>query len=186
MKSLSRLKNKYFAISGFFYLITYLSLMKIIITEDQKNNLFKPRNLESRYIKWNSEQPEITIDGQTYKVNQYDSEVKKQGVWVNEKTNIKELEQDYIKTKSFFKNIFNNLEIVNEDGYTNYMIGDEIMFQDPKNRYIYVNYNEILRVLSDQYSLGHWQIKGLIQIWMEITYKLGSLTPINYFFLTQV
>ena len=51
--------------------------MKIIITENQKNNLFKPRNIKSRYDKWNSEQP--IVDG--IQINQYNSEGKKTGLW---------------------------------------------------------------------------------------------------------
>ena len=45
--------------------------------KDLKEGLFKPRNLGPRYVKWNSEQPEI--DG--IKINQYDSEGKEIGVW---------------------------------------------------------------------------------------------------------
>ena len=43
----------------------------------ESNNLFKPRNIKSRYDKWNSEQP--IVDGKP--INQYDSEGKKTGLW---------------------------------------------------------------------------------------------------------
>jgi hypothetical protein len=148
--------------------------MKIIITENQKKNLFKPRNLESRYDKWNSEQPEITIDGHNFLLNQYDSEGNKNGLWVE---NPETIEQDYIKTKSFFKNIFDQLEIVENSKFTNYIIGNDIYFQDPKNGYLRVSDSRIWSILSDQYSLSYEQIQGLVSIWMEMTYKLGSLTP---------
>ena len=147
--------------------------MKIIITEDQKNNLFKPRNLD-RWDKWNKEQPEITIDGRLFKLNQYDSEGKKTGIWVENPETIK---QDYIRTKSFFKNIFNQLEVVDSGRNINYMIDDKIYFQDPKNGLLRTNYYRIWSILEDQYSLSYGQVQGLISIWMEMAYKLGSLTP---------
>ena len=50
--------------------------MKIIITEEQKKNLFKIRNLD-RWKIWNKEQPEV--DG--VRINQYDNEGRKQGYW---------------------------------------------------------------------------------------------------------
>ena len=43
-------------------------------------NLFKPRNLD-RWEKWNSEQPEKEVNGGIIKINQYDSEGRKQGYW---------------------------------------------------------------------------------------------------------
>lgn len=52
--------------------------MKIIITEEQKKNLFKVRNLD-RWEKWNSEQPEV--DG--VKINQYDENGEKTGLWIS-------------------------------------------------------------------------------------------------------
>lgn len=56
--------------------------MKIVITEEQKNNLFKPRNLSgenNRFLIWNKEQP--IVDGES--INQYDNEGKKQGKWID-------------------------------------------------------------------------------------------------------
>ena len=54
--------------------------MRILITEDQKNKLFIPRKLspdDNRYSEWNNSQP--IIDGK--RINQYDSEGRKQGIW---------------------------------------------------------------------------------------------------------
>ena len=150
--------------------------MKIIITEDQKKNLFKVRNLD-RWDKWNSEQPEINIDGQIIKINQYDSEGNKTGVWVEYPKILKTIEQDYNKTKSFMKNIFHQLEVKQSGENTNYMIDDKIYFQDPKNGLLRTNYYRIWSILEDQYSLSYGQVQGLISIWMEMAYKLGSLTP---------
>jgi hypothetical protein len=156
--------------------------MRIIITEEQKNNLFKPRNLDSRYDVWNKQQPEITIDGHNFLLNQYDSEGSEIGVWVESP---KTIEQDYIKTKSFMKNIFDQLEVKQSGKYTNYMIDDNIYFQDPKNGYLRVNCPRIWEILEDQYSLSYEQMKGLIRVWMEITYKLGSLKPFDSFLLDK-
>ena len=149
--------------------------MKIIITEEQQKNLFKVRNLD-RWEKWNSEQPEITIDGHKLLINQYDNEGNKTGLWVETPETI---EQDYIKTKSFFKDIFDNLEVKQSGKFINYIIGDDIYFQDQKNGYIRSDYKKIWKILEDQYSLNSLQIRGLVSIWMEMTYKLGSLTPYN-------
>ena len=152
--------------------------MKIIITEDQKKNLFKPRNLD-RWGKWNSEQPEITIDGHNFLLNQYDSDGNKTGVWVQYPETLKTIEQNYIKTKSFFKNMFNQLEVKQSGRYTNYMIDNDIYFQDPKNGYLWVDYHRVWLILMDRYSLNPQQIQGFIQIWMEMAYKLGPLTPLD-------
>ena len=141
--------------------------MKIIITEEQKNNLFKVRNLD-RWDKWNKEQPETTIDGRLFKLNQYDSEGKKTGVWIDGNISIEELKQDYIKTKSFMKNIFDQLTVVEYGRYTNYMIDDKIIFQDPKNGLFLVIYEKLWKILMDQYSLNRKQIQGLVRIWMEM------------------
>lgn len=150
--------------------------MKIIITEEQKNNLFKPRNLESRYDLWNRQQPEITIDGKVFKFNQYDSDGSEIGIWVE---NPEIIEQDYIKTESFMKNIFDKLEVVDYNVYTNYMIDYEVYFKNRKNGYLYVNFHRLWSILSHHYSLSYEQIPGLIRIWMEIVYGLGSLTPVR-------
>jgi len=152
--------------------------MKIIITEEQKKKLFVPRRLsgeDSRWAIWNKEQPYITIDDQTLKINQYDLNGKKIGLWVE---NPETIERLYIKTKPFMKNIFDNLEVFKKPNYTNYMIGDDIYFHDPKNEFLWVSYRKIWSILIEQYSLKGSQIQELIKIWMEITYKLGSLTPI--------
>jgi hypothetical protein len=151
--------------------------MRIIITEEQKKKLFIPRKLDgedSRWERWNKEQPTITLDSKIFKLNQYDPIGNQIGLWIE---NHETIEQDYIKTKSVMKNIFDNLEVFKKPNYTNYMIGDYIILQDLKNGYIRYNYEKIWLVLLDQYPLKDSQVNGLIKIWMEMTYKLGSLTP---------
>ena len=156
--------------------------MRIIITEEQKKKLFIPRKIEgegSRWEEWNKEQPTITLDSKIFKLNQYDPIGNQIGLWIE---NPETIEQDYIKTKSFMENIFDNLKL--KGGF--YMIGDDIYFQDPKNGYLWVNFYKIWLILSEQYSLKDLQIKGLIKIWMEITYGLGSLTPLEVSPLHQI
>jgi hypothetical protein len=79
---------------------------------------------------------------------------------------------------NFFDNIFDQIIIVDNISFVNYMIGNDIYLQDQKDGYLWVNYHKLWAVLSDQYSFVYRQIQGLIRIWMEITYKLGSLTPL--------
>ena len=77
------------------------------------------------------------------------------------------------------KNIFDNLKVVETNNRINYIIGDDIYLQDPKNGYLWFSYSKIWKILEDQYSLNSLQIRGLVSIWMEMTYGLGSLTPLE-------
>ena len=73
--------------------------------------------------------------------------------------------RDIIK---FFDNIFDQIIIIENIHFTNYMIDDKIYFQDPKNGYLRVNFREIWSILRDQYSLSYGQIQGLIQTMVEV------------------
>ena len=77
--------------------------------ESQKKNLFKVRNLD-RWDKWNSEQP--IVDG--VRINQYNSEGKKQGNWVEA---LEDMLYDYVITP------YLNGE---KHGVEKYYIGDEV------------------------------------------------------------
>jgi hypothetical protein len=112
--------------------------MRIIITEEQKNNLFKPRNLGSRYDVWNRQQPEVIVDGwkTRIKLNQYDENGKRVGIWCG---NPATFGVDYTETKPFLTNLFNKLSLrkdgVNdeifidgEDWVFNYKPGDDIIY----------------------------------------------------------
>ena len=81
----------------------------------------------------------------------------------------------------FFDNIFDQIIIVENIHFVNYMFGNNIYFQDQKNGYLWVNYLRIWSILGDQYSLSYGQIQGLIQIMVEVPYGLGPLTPVNMF-----
>jgi len=148
--------------------------MKIIITEDQKKKLFIPRKLSgegSRWSDWNKEQPTITLDNHTFKLNQYDQNGNKIGLWLDKPELIN---RNYSKTKEFLSNIFNNLII---DGNYYLFNGEKYLKQDLKNGYIFFKYYNFWTILNSQYSLSNGQIQDLIRIWMEMEYKLGSLTP---------
>ena len=145
--------------------------MRIIITEEQSKKLFIPRNIDKRYSDWNKSQSDITINGQILKLNRYDLDGNKIGLWLNDPTSII---ANYNKTKEFMSNIFNKLELKGKF----YMISDDrYMEQDLKNEYIWVSYGKIWGILSEQYSLSRGQVQDLMRVWMEEAYKLGSLTP---------
>jgi antitoxin component YwqK of YwqJK toxin-antitoxin module len=82
-----------------------------------ESNLFKPRNLGSRYDKWNSEQPEI--DG--VQINQYDNDGKKTGLWEynfhNGAKSLKHYENG--KLNGYAKYIWNNGNLSAEGIYGN-------------------------------------------------------------------
>jgi hypothetical protein len=149
--------------------------MKIIITEDQKNKLFIPRNIDKRYSDWNKDQPSITINGHLYELNQYDLDGNKIGLWLNDPTSII---ANYNKTKEFLSEIFDKLEL--KGRY--YKIGNKLYLeQELSNVYIWVSNKKIWFILREQYLLNYDQIQDLIRVWMEEVYKLGSLTPCRLF-----
>ena len=81
-----------------------------------------------------------------------------------------------IEIIKFFDNIFDQIIIVDKIRFVNYMIGNDIYFQDQKNGYLWVSYDKIWSILVDRYSLNYEQIQGLIRTMVEIPYGLGSLT----------
>ena len=152
--------------------------MKIIITEDQKNNLFRPRNLD-RWDKWNSEQPEI--DG--IKINQYNEDGKKIGLWlenVDSDNNFEQFKIDVENTKPIFESIFNYLDVVKVDGRINFMLNSEIILQKQKSNSLWCRYDKLwlpLQISIKNYS--DYRIQNLIKFWMEKNYKLGKLKPLE-------
>lgn len=65
----------FFDIGGDTKVYSFGKKLKPIVVENK--NLFKPRNLGPRYSKWNEEQ--AIVDG--IRINQYDSEGRKEGYW---------------------------------------------------------------------------------------------------------
>jgi hypothetical protein len=156
--------------------------MRIIITEEQSKKLFIPRKISgegSRWSDWNKTQSNITINGHSYNINQYDLNGNKIDLWLNDPSSII---VNYNNTKEFLSGIFNKLKLKGEY----YVIGNDLyMKQDLINGDIWVSYYKIWEILRDRYSLSYEQIKDLIRFWMEESYKLGSLTPqsfINHYY----
>ena len=152
--------------------------MKIIITEEQKKNLFKVRNLD-RWDKWNSKQP--IVDG--VKINQYNEDGKKIGLWlenVDSDNNFEQFKIDVENTKPIFESIFNYLDVVKVDGRINFMLNSEIILQKQKSNSLWCRYDKLwlpLQISIKNYS--DYRIQNLIKFWMEKNYKLGKLKPLE-------
>jgi len=54
------------------------------------------------------------------------------------------------------------------------------MEQDLKNRRLYVDYGTIWSDLEDTFSLERGEIKSIISKWVEETYKLKGVTPVEF------
>jgi hypothetical protein len=76
---------------------------------------------------------------------------------------------------------FGDLKPIVRDDKTFYINEDRIIlfyyYQDKKNGYVYINYNEIWSFLESIFGLESLQIKGIITYWLEETYNLKGLTP---------
>ena len=61
-------------------------------------------------------------------------------------------------------------------------------YQDSKNEYVYINYYEIWSFLESMFDMNDQQIQRVIRDWLEETYNLKGLTPIEqeYFHLLLV
>ena len=154
----------------------YITWSSDHINESQQNNLFKPRNLD-RWIKWNSEQPELTIEDKTFQLNQFDPSGNKIGLWIENPLIIK---KNYIKTKPFMEELFNNLKVVkNFHNRTNYKLNGKIIFQNRGDNILTYFDNDFWRSFKEKYSLykNYTDTKDLIKVWMEIKYGLGHLYP---------
>ena len=54
-------------------------------------------------------------------------------------------------------------------------------YQDKKNGYVYISYDEIWSFLESMFDMDYQQIQGVIRDWVEETYNLKGLTPSNRF-----
>jgi len=58
-------------------------------------------------------------------------------------------------------------------------------YNNKKNDYVYINYEEIWSFLESMFDMNDQQIQRVIRDWLEETYNLKGLTPIEqlyYFF----
>jgi len=82
---------------------------------------------------------------------------------------------------TWLNNNFGNLKPVVMDDKTYYVNEDRLplfyYYQDEKNGYSYINYNEIWSFLESIFGMNYQQIRGVIKDWLEETYNLKGLTP---------
>ena len=76
---------------------------------------------------------------------------------------------------------FGDLKPIVRDDKTFYVNEDRLplfyYYQDRKNGYVYINYDEIRSFLESIFGLESLQIKSIITYWLEETYNLKGLTP---------
>ena len=85
---------------------------------------------------------------------------------------------------TWLNNKFGNLKPIVKGDKTFYINEDRIIlfyyYQDEKNGYVYINYNEIWSFLESIFGLESLQIKSIITYWLEETYNLKGLTPYRW------
>jgi antitoxin component YwqK of YwqJK toxin-antitoxin module len=148
-------------------------------SEQPKKKLFIPRKLsgeDNRYTEWNTQQPTITLDNHTFKLNQYDQNGNKIGIWLDKPELIN---QNYSKTKAFMENLFNNLNVVKSPTgrNTNYKLNNKIIFQNRGDDVLTYFYNDFWKEFREKYNMFTYDNRDLIKVWMEIKYGLGHLYP---------
>ena len=57
------------------------------------------------------------------------------------------------------------------------------MIYDRKNDYVFINYDDIWSVLENKFGLKLTEIKELTEIWLDETYNLRGITPLNDWYL---
>ena len=82
---------------------------------------------------------------------------------------------------TWLNNKFGNLKPIVKGDKTFYINEDRIIlfyyYQDKKNGYVYINYDEICLFLESFFGIEYEQIEGIITYWLEETYNLKGLTP---------
>ena len=148
-------------------------IVKRVVKEDQKNNLFKARNMD-RWEKWNSEQPEVLVgDWKTrIKLNQYDDNGKRVGIWCQKPATFG---VDFVDTKPFFVGLFSNLKYEKLGGGHNVIKngGDVIFNYDDNPQFIFAD-SSYFRELTDDDELDYKQIQGLTQYYLEKYFNINT------------
>lgn len=153
-----------------------IEVLPITESEEPKKKLFIPRKIEDRYSKWNEQQPTITLDNHTFKLNQYDHNGNQIGIWLD---NPEIINKNYIKTKPFMEELFNNLKVVKspKGRNTNYKLNNKIIFQNRGDEILIYFLNDFWKGFREKYNIFTYDTKDLIKVWMEIKYGLGHLYP---------
>ena len=137
--------------------------MKIIISESQYNLL-----LESK-LKQNLKQ-EIKDFG-----------VKDTAELVNGFDNLMEILN--INSPMDFLHLFDDLDVVQSEekpGWTlfRYKPNHNLIIYDRKNKTVFINYEEIWKVLGNVFNLEYSEIEELTQEWLSEVYNLRGVTPV--------
>jgi hypothetical protein len=78
---------------------------------------------------------------------------------------------------------FGNLTPVVKGDRTFYIDKDRLplfyYYQDEKNGWVYVNYVRIWSLLESVFSMNHLEISELLKVWLEDTFNLRGVTPVN-------
>ena len=86
----------------------------------------------------------------------------------------------YEDNPSSFLNQFNNLKLVVKNDMTFYVNKDKLpLFFYYQNGDCYINYDRIWSFFEDVFDYDYTEIQELIKIWLEKTYNLGELTPLE-------
>jgi len=89
----------------------------------------------------------------------------------------------YEDNPSSFLDQFNNLKPIVKYDVTFYVNKDKLPLffyrQDDENGYCRFNYERIWSFFEDVFDYDYTEIQELIKIWLEETYNLGELTPLE-------
>ena len=93
-----------------------------------------------------------------------------------------------IKEPMDFLNLFNDLDVVQSEENPSFMLcrykkGHNLMIYDRKNDYVFINYDDIWSFLENKFGLKLTEIKELTEIWLDETYNLRGITPLNDWYL---
>jgi hypothetical protein len=90
------------------------------------------------------------------------------------------IRRSYQDNPSSFLNQFNNLKPVVKGERTYYVNKDKLpLFFYYQNGDCYINYDRIWSFFEDVFDYDYTEIQELIKIWLEKTYNLGELTPLE-------
>ena len=92
-----------------------------------------------------------------------------------------------IETPLDFLHLFDDLEQVQSKEYKDlilfrYKPNHNFMVYDTKNKYVYINYDEIWSFLESNFGLNHREIQELTKEWLYEVYKLRGITTYDRWF----
>ena len=88
-----------------------------------------------------------------------------------------------IETPMDFLNIFTDLDVVHSEKEPDWELyryekGNNMMFYDRKNDYVFVNIPNIWSFLEEGFRLDYVEIQEIIKEWLSEVYNLRGITPI--------